>query len=176
MTYLVDQAKAPSNFVVEDVPPGVKDNWDFEKAPLYSPLHLNRWPLGPWTIDKQRQVALAGGETDARAAGEANTEVTHWTTFLMEGQSVGIVHQTGVEMLEGADERTGSQNRIELLTNVYLYLPPTLYPRKDEIIAMIEEAHYVRDDGPNLPWVKGVRLELKDARLDTEYWRAKHGA
>ncbi len=176
MTYLVDQAKTPSNFVVEDVPPGVKDNWDFEKAPLYAPLRLNQWPMGPWTIDKQRRVALTSGETDARAAAEAGVKKTYWTTFLMEGQSVGVVYQTGVELLEGADERTGTQNRIELLTNVYLYLPVALYPRKEEVISMIEEAYYVGDDGPNLPWVKGVRLELAEARLDTEYWRAKHGA
>jgi hypothetical protein len=172
MAYLVDQVRQPTSFVNEPIPETFKASFDLHK--LYTPLGSNPWPTR-WTHDPQRQVALVAGGTDGRAAAEADVPTTFWKTLIVEGLPVGMVYKDGASILEEKDPTSGRSHVIDKLVDAHIYLPAQLYGRKEEIIALAEEAYYAYSDGPALPWIRGVVIEVAQYHLDTEYRSARHG-
>lgn len=175
MTYLASEAKSPSTFVSEKIPQAEKDAFDFSKHRLYTPLGGARWPTDEWVVDKARRIAFVLGGTNGNYAADEGMPSTIWSTLLLEGQSVGVIFKFGAKFLDGKDPGTGSRHVIEKLVDTYLYLPASLYARRDEIVGLLEEAYFVAVDGPSLAWVKGAEVELTATRLDTEYPGAMHG-
>lgn len=175
MTYLVAEAQSPSKFVSETIPQAERDAFDFSKHHLYTPLGGARWPTDEWVVDKERQVAWVPGGTNGNYAADEGIDATIWCTLLVEGQSVGVIFKYGAELLDGKDAATGRQFIVKKLLETYLYIPASLYPRKDEIVRLLEEAYFVFARGPYRPWVRGVEVELIEARLDSEYGKAVHG-
>lgn len=172
MAYLVDDIKQPTTFVEEEIPQVFKDS--FDPALLYTPLGGRRWPADRWVIDHGRNVALIGGETNSKAASDEGVPVTYWYTLLMRGQPVGLVFNRRDELLDGCDTKTGHAYERKILSNAHLYLPSELYGRKDEIVALAEEAYYVARRGPKRVWVRGVVMEVAEAHLATEYRSSRH--
>lgn len=172
MAYLVDEAKHPSTFVTEPIPQAVLDAFDPRR--LYRPIGGDRWPTNKWTVCKERNVAFVGGGTNGNAAADEGVPVTSWCTLLVDGFPVGVVFKDGFELLDGKDPKTGTRFHLDKMVDVYLYLPAEVYGRKEEIVALLEEARYVNVRGPKLPWVRGVVVELTEALLDTEYRSARH--
>ncbi|AOW13442.1 hypothetical protein LPB72_10475 [Hydrogenophaga crassostreae] len=175
MTYLVAEAKTPSNFVSEKIPQAERDAFDFSRHRLYTPLGGARWPTDRWVVDKERRVALVGGGTNGNYAADEDIATTFWETLLVEGLSVGVIYKRAADLLEGKDPVTGRRHVIKNLSDTYLYLPAALYARKDEVIALLEEAYFVDAGGPQRPWIRGAKVDLTAARLDTEYGHSKHG-
>ncbi|GLS15912.1 hypothetical protein [Hydrogenophaga electricum] len=172
MAYLVDEIKQPTAFVEEEIPQSFKDS--FDPGLLYTPLGGRRWPDDRWVIDHARNVALIGGGTNSKAASDEGVTVTIWDTLLVQGKPVGLLYSRRLELLEGKDPRTGREYELQRLFNAHLYLPAELYGRKDEIVALAEEANYVFSRGPVRAWVRGVVIELAEAHLDTEYRSSRH--
>ncbi|MFV0678750.1 hypothetical protein, partial [Ottowia sp.] len=119
-------------------------------------------------------VALVAGGTNGNAAADEGVPVTNWDTLLVEGQPVGLVCNDRLEAVEGRDPKTGHVYELIRLYNMHLYLPAALYGRKDEIVALAEEAFYVRARGPKRVWFRGVVIEVAEAHLDTDYRSARH--
>ena len=172
MAYLVDDIKQPTAFVEEEISQAFRDT--FDPALLYTPLGGRRWPADRWVIDHGRKVALIGGGTNGNAAADEGVPVTCWDTLLVAGKPVGLVFNDRLEGLDGRDPKTGRVYELIRLYNVHLYLPPELYGRKDEIVALAEEAYYVRRRGPKRVWVRGVVIEVAEAHLETEYRSSRH--
>lgn len=172
MAYLVDDIRQPTAFVEEEIPQSFKDS--FDPTRLYTPLGFRRWPDDRWVIDHARKVALIGGGTNSKAASDEGVPVTCWMTLLVDGMPVGFVFNDGVELLGETDPGTGRRYVIDKLINVHLYLPAELYGRKDEIVGLAEEAYYAYNHGPRRAWIRGVVIEVTEARLETEYRSARH--
>lgn len=170
MAYLVDDIKQPTAFVEEEIPQAFMDT--FDPARLYGG---RCWPGDRWVIDRGRNVALIPGRTNSKAASDEGVPVTYWYTLLVEGKPVGLVYNRHLELLdEGADPKTGREYELIKLRNTHLYLPAELYGRKDEIVALAEEAEYAISRGPKRVWVRGVVIEVAEAHLDTEYRSSRH--
>lgn len=172
MAYLVDEVKQPTAFVEEEIPQAFRDT--FDPALLYTPLGGRRWPADIWVIDKMRDVAFVAGGTNSKAASDERVPVTYWYTLLVEGKPVGLVFKRRLETVEGHDPKTGRVYELIKLFETHLYLPAELYGRKDEIVALAEEAEYAASYGPRRVWVRGVVIEVAEAHLETEYRSARH--
>jgi len=172
MAYLVDEAKAPTAFVKEPIPQEFMAS--YSPRSLFTPVPTDRWPTDEWVIDKARKVALIGCGTNGNYAADEGIESTAWATLLVDDLPVGLMYRYDIDYLDDQDPKTGAYFEIKRLKQLHVYLPAALYGRKEEIVGLMEEAMYVKSDGPELPWVRGVAAEVEGYHLGSEYGRVKH--
>lgn len=143
-------------FVKEKIPQEFLDS--FDPARLFAPYTLSKWRTDTWTVDHERRAAWIPVITDSRAAAEEDRPVQTWYTMLLEGQVIGVLAEDGGEELPGKDPQYQRNYEITTLENASFLIPDSLKGRESEIVRLAEEALYVDIDGPELPWIKGTKI------------------
>ena len=153
-------------FVKEKIPQDFLDSFDMSK--LFVPYGKD-WPIHTWTADHERRVAWIPITTDSNVAADEGRPAQTWYTMLLEGHAIGVLAEDGGEVLPGFDPKFNRAHELATLENVNFYIPSSMKGRESEIVDLAKEAFYVEIDGPELPWVKGVKIN--GVVFHTEGWR-----
>jgi len=172
MAYMLDEAKGPSGFVKEPIPQEFMAS--YSPRSLFTPLPTDRWPTDEWVVDKARKVALVAGGTNGNFAADEGIPSTQWWTLFVDGLPVCLMFHFSIEYIDGSDPVTNSRHSIEKLKRLHVYLPPALFGRKEEVVALAEEAMYVEARGLFRSWIRGVVAEVEGCHLGSEYGKVKH--
>ena len=119
----------------------------------------------PWRPDGSAASKAVLKEVAADEGRPAQT----WYTMLLEGHAIGVLAEDGGEVLPGFDPKFNRAHELATLENVNFYIPSSMKGRESEIVDLAKEAFYVEIDGPELPWVKGVKIN--GVVFHTEGWR-----
>ena len=142
-------------FVKEKIPQSFLDSFDINK--LFVPYGKG-WPIRTWTHDKERDVAWIPITTDSNVATDEGRPTRTWYTMILEGHVIGVLAEDGGEELPEKDPQYQRNHEIATLENTQFLVPNALKGREQEIVRLAEEAFYVAIDGPETPWVKGVKI------------------
>ncbi len=142
-------------FVKEKIPQEFLDSFDMSK--LFVPYGKG-WPIHTWTADHERRVAWIPITTDSNVAADEGRPIQSWYTMLLEGHVIGVLAEDGGEVLPGKDPQYQRNYEVTTLENASFLIPGSLKGRESEIVQLAEEALYVAIDGPQLPWIKGTKI------------------
>lgn len=143
-------------FVTEKIPQSFLDS--FDPSRLYAPYTWSRWKNDTWTYDKERDVAWISITTDSNVAADEQRPARTWYTMILEGHVVGVLAEDGRIHHEGFDPKYHRRYATVTLEHANFLIPAALRGREREIVKLAEEALYISIDGPDLPWIKGTRI------------------
>lgn len=123
---------------------------------------LFRWSL--WTVDRARDAALicVGDNDMTRRTVDDTLPRRAWYALLWKDRVISFETTTGARRIGGGiAPGTEREYQVQVWDDTDIWLDDELLDQLHEVMELLKEAYYVRLDGPELPWVRGVEIHVR---------------